>query len=185
MIQTSHIDPILGHYLMLRLIQPEDAGYVFGLRTDPTYNTHLSEVQGTAEDQRRWIASYKTREAAGQEFYHIIARKDGQPCGTVRLYDIGSDQFTWGSWILDASKPPKAALESAVLSFGFGFETLGRTEALIDVRHDNHRAAAFYRRFGMTETGQDDVNLYFTYTRSRFAIDRPMLWALLTEETPK
>jgi RimJ/RimL family protein N-acetyltransferase len=185
MTPTSHLNPILGQHLTLRLIQPTDAAYVFGLRTDPAYNTHLSKVQGNAEDQRRWITAYKSREAAGQEYYHIITRKDGTPCGTVRLYDIGAESFTWGSWILDAGKPPKAALESAVLSFGFGFEGLGRSEALIDVRHDNHRAIAFYRRFGMTETGQDDVNLYFTYTRTQFETDRPRHWAALTEETPK
>jgi RimJ/RimL family protein N-acetyltransferase len=185
MTPTSQLGPIHGHHLVLRLIQPADANYVFGLRSDPTYNTHLSQVHGTEEDQRRWITTYKTREAAGLEFYHIIARKDGQACGTVRLYDIGAESFTWGSWILDAAKPPKAALESAVLSFDLGFQTLGRTKALIDVRHDNHRATAFYRRFGMTETGQDDVNLYFTYTRARFLADRPRHWAALTKEMPE
>ena len=167
---------------MLRLIQPTDANYVFGLRTDPTYNTHLSQVHGTVEDQRRWITDYKTGEAAGLEFYHIIASKDGQPCGTVRLYDVGAESFTWGSWILDAAKPPKAALESALLSFDFGFQTLGLSHALIDVRHDNQRAVAFYSGFGMTETWQDDVNLYFTYTRARNLADRPRHWAALTKE---
>jgi len=172
-----------GLRLRLRPVELSDAPYIHGLRTDSRYNLHLSAVTGTADDQRAWIERYLLREAGGCEVYFVIERLvDAQPCGAVRLYDIGAERFTWGSWILDAGKPAKAALESAVLSFGFGFEALGRTEALIDVRHENHRAAAFYRRFGMIETGQDDVNLYFTYTRARFLADRPRHWSAMTEE---
>ena len=103
---------------------PEDAAFIHGLRTDPAYNTHLSPVTGTVADQRAWITAYKTREAAGAELYYIIERRDRVPCGAVRLYDITTDSFTWGSWILNADKPPKAALESALLSFSVGFVSL-------------------------------------------------------------
>lgn len=165
--------PVEGVQLRLRPVQPDDAPYLHRLRTDPRYNTHLSPVTGTIADQRAWIEGYKTREAAGQEVYFLIERRDGTPCGTVRLYDIHPDRFTWGSWILDAAKPPKAALESAVLSFGVGFADPARDHACVDVRHDNARAIAFYRRFGMTPTAEDTLNIYFTYPRSRFLADRP------------
>src|SRR5690606_16228718 len=92
-------------------------------------------------------------------------------CGVVRLYDIGPESFTWGSWILDHNKPAKAALESAVLSFGVGFLDLGLGLGRLDVRRDNSKAIAFYRRFGMLETHSDDVNLYFTYSRARYLAD--------------
>jgi RimJ/RimL family protein N-acetyltransferase len=141
-----------GPNLTLRLIEPDDAAYAYGLRTNPLYNSHLSRVIGTVEDQRQWIEGYKAREAAGQEFYYVIERKDGTRCGLVRLYDLEADSFTWGSWILDENKPHKAALESAVLSFGVGFEVLQRDLARVDVRVDNTHATAFYRRLGMTET---------------------------------
>ena len=172
---------IEGPGLVLRLITPEDAAYVHGLRLDPAYNAHLSEVRGTVADQRGWIESYKTREAAGQEFYYIITRSDGTRCGTVRLYDITSDSFTWGSWILDQNKPRKAALESAVLSFGAGFDGLGAALAHVDVRRDNTHATAFYRRFGMTETHRTDRDIFFTYPRARFMADRAGYRALLKQ----
>lgn len=159
---------IEGVRLALRLVTPQDAGFIHGLRTDPAYNRHLSAVTGTVEDQRAWIAAYKAREAAGEEAYYIIERRDGVPCGVVRLYGITNDSFTWGSWILNADKPPKAALESAVLSFSVGFHDLGRIRAEIDVRHGNEQAIRFYRRFGMIETGSDADNLYFELTRARF-----------------
>lgn len=171
-----------GPNLVLRLIQPEDAGYVHSLRTNPAYNQHLSEVNGTAEDQRRWIESYKTREAEGLEFYYIIERKDGQACGVVRLYDLDAKSFTWGSWILDANKPPKAALESAVLSFGIGFTSRDRKIANVDVRVDNEHARAFYRRLGMTETHRTQTDIFFTYSRTRYEADREGYMAILREE---
>lgn len=164
---------VVGPNLRLRLVRPEDAAYIHNLRTDPHLNRHLSEVRGTVEDQRRWIEAYKDREAAGHEVYYVIERHDGLSCGTVRLYGITADRFTWGSWILDQNKPPKAALESAVLSFGLGFGPFGRSIADVDVRRENRHAEAFYHRFGMTRTGADDLNVYFTYSSNRFHTDRP------------
>ena len=171
-----------GPNLILRLIRPEDADYVHTLRTDPAYNRHLSEVRGTAEDQRSWIEGYKAREADLRELYYVIERKDGTRFGLVRLYDIGADSFTWGSWILDHNKTRKAALESAVLVYIAAFEGLGLAKAQFDVRCDNANTLAFHRRFGATETHETDQDIYFTYPRSRFDADRAGYLAILKEE---
>lgn len=176
------ISRVEGPTLTLRLIQPEDAAYVHALRVNPTYNRHLSEVRGTAEDQRRWIEAYKAREAEVRELYYVIERKDGIRCGLVRLYDIGRDSFTWGSWILDHNKTRKAALESAVLSFGVGFEGLGLPQALVDVRLGNDRALAFYQRLKMRELRRDHSDVYFSYPQRQFMDDRPGYLAILEEE---
>lgn len=176
---SERLARVQGPNLVLRLIRPEDADYVHGLRTDPSYNRHLSEVRGTVEDQHRWIDAYKEREAALRELYYMIERKDGTRCGLVRLYDIGADSFTWGSWILDHNKPPKAALESAVLSFGIGFDGLELPQAYVDVRIRNETAHAFYVRFGMTEIRRDELDIYFVYPRDSFAADRAGYLAIL------
>jgi RimJ/RimL family protein N-acetyltransferase len=161
-----------GIFLRLRPVQPDDAPYVHRLRTDQRYNAHLSPVTGTVADQRRWIEGYKAREAEGSEIYFVIERLDGGACGLVRLYDIRADRFTWGSWILDENKTPKAALESAILSFGVGFERLSIPRAILDVRQGNDRAIRFYRRFGMSETGADEQDIFFEYLRGRYLADR-------------
>ncbi len=170
-----------GPNLTLRLIGVEDAAYVYGLRINPSYNRHLSKVTGTIEDQKLWIESYKAREAAGQEFYYVIEGKDGTRCGLVRLYDIKADRFNWGSWILDENKPRKAALESAVLSFGIGFDVLQRDLAEVDVRLENTHAEAFYSRLGMTEIHRTDQDIFFTYSCARFQADRAHYLSLLSE----
>lgn len=177
----SRLASVEGPNLVLRLVRPEDAEYVHALRTDPAHNRYLSAVSGTAEDQRRWIEGYKAREAEGHELYYVVERKDGVRCGLVRLYDIGSECFTWGSWILDANKPRKAALESAVLSFGVGFKVLELPKAFVDVRVGNKRALLFYVRLGMQELRRDERDIYFIYLRERFEEDRNGFVQILKE----
>lgn len=167
----DNTDFIAGRSLDLRLITENDAGYVHALRTDPAFNTHLSKVTGTIADQRQWIDSYKFREIAKEEFYYVIQRKDGQPCGLVRLYDLTPTEFTWGSWMLGKNKPSKAALESAILSFGVGFQALNKTKAHIAVQHSNSRAISFYRRFGMMQVSEDENSLHFVYLRDWYLRD--------------
>ena len=93
-------------------------------------------------------------------------------CGLVRLYDFDVESFSWGSWVLDENKTHKAALESAILSFGVGFDALGVQLANVDVRVANEHAAAFYRRLGMEETHRTDQDIFFNYTREQFDTDR-------------
>lgn len=179
---TSLVAHVTGPRLRLRLITSEDAPYVHALRIDPRYNRHLSPVTGTVEDQRRWIEHYKAQEARSQQLYYVIERHDGTRCGLVRLYDIDNEQFTWGSWILDANKPPKAALESAILIYDIGFVGLGCEKAVFDVRSDNTHTLAFHRRFGAIETDQTAQDIYFSYPRERFQLDRPQHLAVLMEQ---
>lgn len=160
---------VVGSAVILRLVVEDDAEFIWGLRNNPTYNSHLSTTRGTAEDQRRWIRDYKTREAAGSEYYFIIERHDDRrKCGTVRIYDIRDGQFTWGSWILDENKPRKAALDSALQVYRFGFETLGSVKSIFDVRKDNTHTLKFHDRFGAARTHEDHENIYFILTKAHF-----------------
>jgi RimJ/RimL family protein N-acetyltransferase len=173
---------VSGPNLSLRLITPDDAEYIHDLRSNPQYNRFLSQVVGEVEGQRQWIEAYKHREEAGLEFYYIIERMDGVRCGTVRLYEVEEDSFTWGSWILDASKPKKAALESAVLSFGVAFELLSLRLARIDVATQNEHAAKFYRRFGMTESHRTDSQIFFEYASKQFHLEKERLCQLFDRQ---
>lgn len=180
----SPVAHVAGPRLRLRLITPEDASYVHALRIDPVYNQHLSPVTGTVENQFKWIERYKAEEARCQQLYYVIERHDGIRCGLVRLYDIDREQFTWGSWILDTNKPKLAALESAFLIYSAGFEKLRCNYSIFDVRNTNERTLAFHRRFGASEIGKDDLNLYFKYTSSQFSTDRQNHLNILNKSEP-
>lgn len=163
---------IEGPNLVLRLIEPEDAAYVHGLRTDPTYNRHLSEVHGTVDDQRLWIESYKARETHGTEYYYVIERHTRVRCGLVRLYEINQDNCTWGSWILDHNKPRKAAIESIYLSYMIAFDILKIKYAYFDVRKNNYKALKLYHLLGAKQINIDLDNIYFIYPCERYNADR-------------
>lgn len=183
MVRNAAIKRTEGVNLVLRLIELDDAAYVYSLRTNPAYNSHLSQVIGTVDNQRKWIENYKEREDAGKEFYSVIERRDGMRCGVVRLYEIEAGCFNWGSWILDDNKPHKAALESAILIYMVGFGHFGCSRARFDVRVDNSRTLAFHRRFGARQIGSDELNIYFEYTRERFGRDYNMHMRALNVET--
>lgn len=160
--------------LTFDLVGLDDAEFICGLRADPSLNRHLSPTSPSVDDQRAWIARYKADEQQGRQCYYVIRRTDDSTrCGVVRLYDIGQGRFTWGSWILGANKPDKAALESAVMVYRIGFDALALERAVFDVRNDNGHVLEFHRRFGASETGRDDENTYFEYCAADFRAAYP------------
>ncbi|HID5953700.1 TPA: GNAT family N-acetyltransferase, partial [Escherichia coli] len=88
----------------LRLVNESDASFILSLRLNENYNKFLSSVNNDIEKQKVWIRNYKQKENNNEEFYFIIETLDGIPCGTVRIYDIHNNSFSWGSWILNESK---------------------------------------------------------------------------------
>lgn len=181
----SHTATHLGPRLRLRLIDEGDACFVAALRGDKALNKYLSEAACSVAEQQAWIRAYKTRELSGQELYYVIERRDREhePCGLVRLYRFTRENFTWGSWILAANKPQKAALESAVLSFAIGFYVLKKPLALIDVRSANEKAVRFYRRLGMMQTDTDAHNIFFEYRRQQFEEHYERFMSVIEEQS--
>lgn len=160
-----------GKTLSLRLAEVDDAEFIYRLRVDPSYNQHLSVVDGTSDDQREWLRKYKERESRGEEYYFIIFRTSDQfPLGTIRIYDFvgGRKSFGIGSWIVADQKSRFSALESVLLAYDFGFSELGFEACHMDVRKDNEKVVSFHRKSGALLCREDDVNVYFTMTREIF-----------------
>jgi len=165
------MNTMIGKSVMLRLVSTDDAAFIYSLRTDPRYNRYLSRVDGTVENQRQWIEAYKLREQAGAEYYYIIARKsDGEPIGTVRLYDFRGehDSFCWGSWVVKAEpRAQLAAVESAMLVYELGFCVLGFKASHFEVMKGNDSVMRFHSLFGATVTHEDETRRFFTVTPAR------------------
>nr|WP_232916993.1 GNAT family N-acetyltransferase [Pseudomonas corrugata] len=150
--------------ISLRLVEVTDAEFILRLRLDDRYNRFLSGVSPDIESQKTWITKYKADEADKKQFYFIIQRLDGTPCGTVRIYDIRSDSFCWGSWILNENKTRFAAIESAFLVYRFGFEQLGFNKCHFDVMKGNDKVISFHKKMGAVQVGEDDANYYYEIT---------------------
>jgi len=147
--------------IRLRYVEVNDAEFILSLRLDSRYNLFLSSVENDLESQRKWIKKYKKEEEDGTQFYFIIERHDGTPCGTVRIYDLRENSFCWGSWILNENKSKYAAIESALLVYQYGFEYLGFTKSHFDVMKKNLKVIDFHKKFGAQIVDEDSDNLYF------------------------
>ncbi len=147
--------------IRFRLVEETDAEFILSLRTDKRLNNFLSHVSNDLQTQIDWIRSYKLEEHNGAQYYFIIESLDGVKCGTVRVYDFVNDSFSWGSWVLNESKPRMAAVESALLVYEFGFNRLGFVRSHFEVMKGNLAVIRFHERFGAKKTGEDDQYYYF------------------------
>lgn len=157
--------------------------YIYSLRVNSLYNQHLSSPPASAEKQGEWIDRYIQREARGEEFYFVIKRQNGHPCGTVRLYDLKEDSFCWGSWILDENKTRFAAIESALLIYNIGFEKLGFTQSHFDVRVENTKVIQFHERMGAVRTEVIGKDQYMRITKVAFEVEKPKLMQIIQGST--
>lgn len=153
-----------GSTVRFRLASSDDAGFIYGLRTNPRFNEHLSEVNSGVESQRQWLINYKSRELVGEEYYFIIERIDtGISIGTVRLYDFinGKESFCWGSWILNENKTRCAAIESAMLVYELGFKFLGFKSCHFDVRKQNIKVIDFHEKMGAVQVSEGETDIFY------------------------
>ncbi|TFW10294.1 N-acetyltransferase [Oxalobacteraceae bacterium OM1] len=169
---------IVGRTIDLRDVTASDASFVFSLRRDPLRRTYLSETPDDLHAQLIWIERYR---AERRQFYFIIEDKRGAPLGTIRVYDLQPDSFCWGSWILRPGAPPKAALESALLVYEFGFRELGLKRSHFDVRKENRRVVEFHKRFGAKIVRENDLDYFFTFSVHDYMSIRPKYVGFLPE----
>ena len=161
--------------IRLRLIEEKDASFVLSLRLDSAYNQFLSAVTPDIDAQLLWIKNYKKDEAVGTQYYFIIEKIDGTPCGTVRLYDFKGDSFCWGSWILNENKTRYSALESAFLVYKFAFDILKFKKSHFDVRKGNDKVISFHEKMGAIKTGENELDYFFEITKSAVLDQRERL----------
>ncbi|WP_272694368.1 GNAT family N-acetyltransferase [Providencia sp. PROV036] len=147
--------------IKLRLVEEHDAEFILSLRTDNNYNQFLSSVNNNIQKQKKWIRNYKAKEKNNEEFYFIIETLNNVPCGTVRIYDMSDDSFSWGSWILNDSKTRTAAIESALLVYIFGFEIKKFPHCHFEVMKGNDKVISFHEKFNATKVKEDETYYYY------------------------
>jgi RimJ/RimL family protein N-acetyltransferase len=169
--------------LFFRLAEIDDASFILGLRTDETYNKHLSVVDTSLAMQIDWLEQYKKREEISEEFYYIICLKGSKkPIGTVRIYDFKKDlnSFCWGSWILNENKTRYAAIECAILVYDFAFGYLNFNLCHMDIRKENRKVIDFHKRMGVKIIGETELNLLGLYKKEDYLQVRTSLQNLVS-----
>ncbi len=148
---------ITGKNIILRNAHPDDAGFIVKIRTDAKKGRFISSTSSDVEKQRQWLESYL--KSTGQAYF-VITDIEGRSIGTVRLYDQQGDSFCWGSWVIEDSAQPNAAIESALLVYYYGLK-IGFTASHFDVRKGNHSVIKFHERFGAKITGKTELDILF------------------------
>ena len=148
---------VVGAQLRFRDAQTSDAEFILSLRLDPRKNRYLSATSANLADQKAWLERYASD--TGQ-VYFIIETLDGVPIGTVRLYDVQGDLFSWGSWMLSDEAPKSSAVESTLMVYGFG-RHCGFRGAHFEVRKGNEKVWQYHERLGAVRTREDDENFYY------------------------
>lgn len=164
---------IIGKSILLRDVEVEDAEFIHKLRCDAKKSKYISPIRNDLDAQIRYIQNHRENIT---DHYFIICDLDLNKLGTVRIYDIRSDSFCWGSWILADDAPKSAAIESVLLIYDFAFYSLHFKKSHFDVRKLNTSVVEFHKRFGAIITDEDDLNFYFSFsidsyesTRKRFS----------------
>lgn len=155
---------LTGNKIILRLVEEEDSYFILKLRQNKELNKYISSTDITVEQQKEWIKKYKIREENKEEYYFIILNKEmNQPCGTVRIYNIDkiNKVATWGSFILDFTRPDGASKEVIDISLNFAFKELKLKKIELDVRKANKKAIHIYEKNGFIKEKEDDINYYY------------------------
>jgi len=152
---------ISGKNINLRTVVVEDAEFIFTLRNNVQKAQYLSQVNGTVEDQRRWIEKYKEREINNEEYYFVIESKNQESLGLVRMYDFQKQSFSWGSWLIKDCAPKTTAIESALQVYETAFHKLQFTQSHFEVQKGNLKVIAFHKRFGAEIVDENDEEYFF------------------------
>ena len=56
------LEEITSKTIFFKLADIDDAEFILDLRTNATYNKHLSITKASLMDQRQWLKDYKLRE---------------------------------------------------------------------------------------------------------------------------
>jgi RimJ/RimL family protein N-acetyltransferase len=144
----NHSLTIAGYNTRLRPVRIGDAEFILRLRTMPHVLGTVGDTVPEVAEQRRWIESYFERP---HDYYFIIESLQGQPWGTIGIYNFKETSADWGRWIMLPGI--MAALPSAVMVHKLAFENLALTELKGEVVSNNTKVLSFHRRFGGQEIG--------------------------------
>lgn len=147
-----------------RLVEMEDAEFIWSLRNDPNLSKHLNKTSAKLEDQINWLKEYKKREEKGEDFYIITMSEDGKTrYGLNRLYDITNEVFEFGSWLYSPVTPKDKAVLAHMFCHSIAFEEFEIPLCKMSVRKENIRVMRYTKSYKPTFLWEDDLSEYFVF----------------------
>lgn len=156
------INYLTGKNLRLRNVCVGDADFIISLRTDTKKSRFISKTSNDISLQQEWLREYAKDDS---QIYFIIEDLDGDPLGTIRIYDAIGVSFCWGSWILKDNLNPFISIESAVMVYSYA-SYLGFLMAHFDVRKDNHSVNKFHQKMGASLVFESETDNEYIVSHS-------------------
>lgn len=147
----------------VRLVEESDTPFILSLRTDKWLTRFIHQTDDNENKQQEWIRDYKTREAAGKEYYFIYS-KDGKPFALNRIYNINGTSCTSGSWLSVPGTPLELSIPTALINRDIMFDIIGLNEDNFDVRKGNLKVQKFHLMTGSVKTGETDLDILYRAT---------------------
>lgn len=140
--------------LTARFVEEYDASFILQLRTNERLSKFIHFTENNLEKQIQYIRNYKIREIKGEDYYFIFIYQDEQ-VGLARIYNVGEESFTFGSWLFKEKLPFWVPIAGAIIAREYAFEELGKVKEVdVDGTHeDNKGVLLFSRRLGMNYDG--------------------------------
>jgi RimJ/RimL family protein N-acetyltransferase len=157
--------------LRLRAATTDDAAFILSLRLDPERNQHLAPTRPNLDAQIAWMEEDSKRP---NQTYYVIEEPSGEPAGAIRL-DLEADaRFAAHSLIVATDAPRGAAMEVALLVYGFALKSnlLG---GRFFTRQANERAWRFFEKVGAVHARDEDDERFYevSYETMREFVGEP------------
>lgn len=134
-----------GKFVNLRSVLTSDSEFILKLRLDENLNKYINKVDNDLEKQILWI---KNQQKAENDYYFLIESIEGNPLGTISLYNIQNSEGEFGRWVSIGNSVQN--LESVIILHDFGFYELGLDLIYSETVRENKKVLNFHKRFGAT-----------------------------------
>lgn len=147
-----------GRFVNLREVRLEDAEFILQLRCDENKARFLHKTDFDLKKQESYIRRYL---GLDDEYYFIITDKNHTPIGTIRMYELGKDDFVSGSWLMLSQSSTQQVLEGNYLMLNFAYHALNYRKFRFDVRVENRNVATFHKTMGAVVVAQNELDYFF------------------------
>jgi len=157
--------------IYLRLINLNDAKFIYNLRTNKKLSKYLNPTSLKFDDQILWMENYFKRYNKKLEYYfkfQIKKKNKFYDIGVARIIKLSKNNFSFGSWIMKPGLPSWIALECALSIYEFSFVLKKFKKNLMWMDLKNKKVITFHQLMGAVESARDKKQLYAYLTNSMY-----------------
>ncbi|WP_255150941.1 GNAT family N-acetyltransferase [Halorarius halobius] len=139
-----------GDRIDLRTLEREDLELVQRSRNDPAIRERMTFTDPASMDD---VEEFYENVVLGDDNLNLVVCVDGEPAGTVVLFDVGRHSAELAAWLLPEYQGDGYGTEAAELLVGHGFEGLGLHRIRGKALRDNDASRATMESLGFREVG--------------------------------